>query len=83
MSLIKSKVVADFCLAIVGVFGSVMEDVDGHIFHFHEGQRRNQKWLQTQNFKSCISSAQMTAHLAVCSPVCDYVIHSFQFVPLN
>lgn len=27
-----------------------MEDVDGHVFPFPGGQRRNLKWLQTLNF---------------------------------
>lgn len=79
----KSKIVANVCLAKVSLFASVMEDVDGHVFPFHGGQRRNQKWFQTLNFKSRVSSAQMAAHLAGCSRVCDYAIHSFQFVPLE
>lgn len=62
MPLIKSKIVANLCLAKVGVLGSVMEDVDGHIFPFHEGQRRNQKWLQTLNFgtSGCLQSREIT-----------------------
>lgn len=44
-------------------------------------QRRDQKRLQTLKFKSCVPSAQMTAHLAVCSRVWDYVIPLLQFVP--